>query len=166
MTGKEVTGFYEAHSRRLYNMSYRILLSREDAEEVMQDTILKFVTMPFRPMSGEQVSAWLAKTCIRASIDRLRKRRRESLFLGEYAAEAAVISDTEITEETDAGRILEAIQKLPEPYRLVVNLILVEGLDYEETASYTGQKQSTLRSQYLRGKQKLMEILNKDGKQI
>ena len=81
MTRKETTSFYQAHSRRLYNMSYRILLNAEDAEEVMQDTILKFVTMPWRPMKDAQVSAWLARTCIRASIDRLRQHRRESMAL-------------------------------------------------------------------------------------
>ena len=50
MTRKEITSFYQAHSRRLYNMSLRIVLSAEDAEEIVQDTILKFVTMPWRPI--------------------------------------------------------------------------------------------------------------------
>ena len=163
MTRKEITAFYQAHSRRLYNMSCRILLSPEDAEEVMQDTILKFVTLPFRPMAPEQVSAWLARTCIRASVDRLRKRRREALFLEEYAHEAAAETEAEIPAEASAARILAAIQRLPAPYRLVVTLVLAEGLDYQEIAGFTGLKETTLRSHFLRGKQKLIALLKEDG---
>ena len=64
MTRKEITSFYQAHSRRLYNMSCRILQSPEDAEEVMHDTILKFLAMPFPPHTEEQVSAWLSKSIL------------------------------------------------------------------------------------------------------
>ena len=163
MTRKEITDFYQAHSRRLYNMSCRILLNPEDAEEVMQDTILKFVTLPFRPMAQEQVSAWLSRTCIRASIDRLRKRKREALFLEEYGREAGSGQEDEIPAEASAAKILSAMQRLPDPYRLVVTLVLAEGLDYQEIASYTGLKETTLRSHFLRGKQKLIALLKEDG---
>jgi RNA polymerase sigma-70 factor (ECF subfamily) len=58
------------------------------------------------------------------------------------------------------------MQQLPEPCRLVVSLVLAEGLDYEEIAQYTGLKQNTLRSHFLRGKQRLVKILKEDGKPI
>lgn len=149
-------------------MSYRILLNAEDAEEVMQDTILKFVTMPWRPMKDAQVSAWLARTCIRASIDRLRQHRRESLFLEEYARDAETDSpdEPEMPAEVSAARILAALQRLTDPARLVVTLVLVEGLDYDEIARYTGMNQNTLRSHFLRGKQRLVKILEEDGHKI
>lgn len=171
MTRKEITAFYQAHSRRLFNISRRILLTTEDAEEVMQDTILKFVTMPFRPMKPEQVSAWLARTCIRASVDRLRKRKREATFLEEYALEAAAEPDppvpAEVPAEIPAARILQAMERLPDPYRLVVTLVLAEGLDYQEISGYTGMKEATLRSHFLRGKQKLLTLLKEeDGQSI
>ena len=166
MTREEITAFYQAHSRRLFNMSCRILQNPEDAEEVMHDTILKYVTTPFRPMAREQVSAWLARTCIRASIDRLRKRRREALFLEEYALETADEPEPEIPAEVSAARILSAMQRLPDPYRLVVTLVLAEGLDYQEIAGHTGLKETTLRSHFLRGKQKLLALLKEDGESI
>lgn len=168
MTRKETTSFYQEHSRRLFNMSYRILLNAQDAEEIVQDTILKYVTMPWRPMQDAQVSAWLARTCIRASIDRLRQHRREALFLEEYAREtdAGTPDEPEIPAEASAARVLSAMQRLPDPYRLVVTLSLAEGLDYDEIARYTGLKQATLRSHFLRGKQKLIALLKEDGKSI
>ena len=49
---------------------------------------------------------------------------------------------------------------------LVVTLVLAEGLDYDEIARYTGLKQNTLRSHFLRGKQKLINLLKEDGNTI
>ena len=135
MTRKEITAFYQAHSRRLFNVGCRILQNPEDAE------------------------------CIRASIDRLRKRKREALFLEEYALESAAETEEELPE-VPAARILEEMQRLPEPYRLVVTLVLTEGLDYQEIAAYTGLKETTLRSHFLRGKQKLIALLKENGKPI
>ena len=166
MTQKEITSFYQAHSRRLYNMSCRILQNPQDAEEVMHDTILKFIALPFPPRKEEQISAWLARTCIRASIDRLRQRKREALFLEAYAQESLEEPEAEIPAEVSARRILDALQRLPEPYRLVTTLVLAEGLDYQEIARYTGLKETTLRSHFLRGKQKLITLLKEDGKSI
>lgn len=167
MTRKEITAFYNAHSRRLYNMSYRILLNAEDAEEVMQDTILKYVTLPLKPAQEAQTSAWLARTCIRASIDRLRKQRREALLLEEMMLEQRdAATEEEIPATVPAQQVLEAIRRLPDPYRLVVNLLLVEGLDYEEIAQYTGWKETTLRSHFHRGKTKLLAMLRQDGESI
>ena len=166
MTRQEITEFYQEHHRRLYNISLRILRDSDEAEEVMQDTILKFVSSSVRFSSGEQVSAWLARTCIRASIDRLRRRQRRDAFLEDYAHE---LGDSPVEPANDGSsgtrpgivQVRAAMDALPEPYRLVLNLVLIEGLDYREIAGLTGQKETTLRSLYSRGRVKLQTLLQK-----
>lgn len=165
MTRQEMTEFYQEHHRRLYNISLRILRDSGEAEEVMQDTILKFVTAPGQFSSPEQVSAWLARTCIRASIDRLRRRERREAFLEEYGRDE---TDHEEPGRPEPGegplpsvsQIRAAMERLPEPYRLILDLVLIEGLDYGEIAGLTGKKETTLRSLYSRGRSKLIEMLN------
>ena len=171
MTRQEITQFYQEHHRRLYNISLRILRDSDEAEEVMQDTILKFVTGGYEGsfVSDAQVSAWLARTCIRSSIDRLRRRQRRDAFLKDYAADAlpedGLIPDdhsvipSEVEESFTVERIRSAMDILEEPYRLVLNLVLIEGLDYGEIAGLTGRKETTLRSLYSRGRAKLIEML-------
>ncbi len=164
MTREEITEFYGKHCRRLYNISLRILKDSGEAEEVMQDTILKFVSSEGTFGSEAQVSAWLARTCIRASIDRLRSRKREEAFLADYALreEAEEPAEEQLAGPVpDVMQIRAAMERLPEPYRLVLNLVLIEGLDYREIAGLTGQKETTLRSLFSRGKNKLTLILNK-----
>ena len=54
-------------------------------------------------------------------------------------------------------------RRLPAGYRAVLSLLLFEGYDYEEAAEITGLKASSVRSQYVRAKARLLEILKKDG---
>ena len=158
MTRSESIAFYKAHSLRLFNISRRIVRDSGEAEEIMQDTILKFVTSSFTSGNEAQVSAWLAKTCIRKSIDFLRKKKKEDLFLQEYAVTAG--SETgEENIEYDISKIRKAMDLLNDPYRLILNLVLIEKLDYQEIAEITGEKEATLRVQYSRGKGKLLDLL-------
>ena len=163
MTRQEITQFYQRHHGRLYNIAWRILRDADEAEEAMQDTILKYVSEERDFASQEQMSAWLARTCIHDAIDRLRKRKRHEAFLEDYAQEEAD-SFAGLTGESPAlpsvSRIKAAMDELPEPYRLILNLVLIEGLDYEEIAALTGKKEPTLRSLYSRGRSKLMKLLN------
>ena len=184
MTREESIAFYKEHSNRLYNISLRIVQDSALAEEIMQDTILKALRQALRPydpstssgrrklraaqaqgpVSKAQENAWLTKTCIRASIDELRKRKRERLFLDEYAAEEAPNYFTPESidipkDELSVDRIKASINSLQDPYRLVLNLVLIDGLDYEEISSITGEREGTIRTQYSRARKMLASKL-------
>ena len=159
--------FYRTHARRLFNISMRILRDSGAAEDVMQETILKYLTSDIQPLGEAKAAAWLNKACIRSSIDELRKNKREQLFFNEYAASEQVAeaeSQQEDMTDVEVGRVKKAMAELKDPYRLILNLVLIEGLDYDEIAEVTGQSQGTIRTQFSRGKVKLLEILKRhDG---
>jgi DNA-directed RNA polymerase specialized sigma24 family protein len=74
-------------------------------------------------------------------------------LLDEYAAEET--TDYFTTESIDqpkdelsVDRIKASINSLQDPYRLVLNLVLIDGLDYEEISSITGEREGTIRTQY------------------
>lgn len=163
MTRKESIEFYKAHAKQLYNVSWRIVHDSGEAEEIMQDTILKFIMSDVVPGDPVQVAAWLRRTCIRKSIDAVRKQRREKLFLDEYAGEISEYEGDASVDvpETDIGDVRKAIDELPESCRLILNLVLIEGLDYEEIAGLTGEREGTLRTQFSRAKAKLVEKLRR-----
>lgn len=163
MTRKESIEFYKAHAKQLYNVSWRIVHDSGEAEEIMQDTILKYITSDVVPGDPVQIAAWLRRTCIRKSIDAVRKQRREKLFLDEYAGEISEYEGDASVDvpETDIGDVRKAIEGLPESYRLILNLVLIEGLDYEEIAGLTGEREGTLRTQFSRAKAKLVEKLRR-----
>lgn len=159
MSREESVKLYNTYARKLFNISFRILHDSGEAEEIMQDTILKYITTGPKFLSEVQTAAWLSKTCIRKSIDVLRKKKREKLFLEEYEVEMEDAAVDAKPGDLSIGNIQKAISELPEASRLVLTLILLEGLDYEEVANYTGAREGTIRVQYSRARAKLAEKL-------
>ena len=153
----DIEKVYDTHSRRLYNISFRITGNGADAEEIMHDSLLQY--WKFR--NKEQIRdlpKWLTSICIRKSIDRLRERSRWNVFLEDYEDPALEEAPEEDVEYTVAV-ILKALCGLPDHYRAIVSLHLFEGFDYQEIAQLTGSKESTVRSLFMRGRKLLAEAI-------
>jgi RNA polymerase sigma-70 factor (ECF subfamily) len=75
------------------------------------------------------------------------------------------LPDENESDEPDIGytvdRIRQTIQQLPDGYRTVLSLYLFEGYDHEEISEILGVAQSTVRTQYIRAKEKLLKLLKK-----
>lgn len=161
---------YNTYSRKLYFISLRITTDPMDAEEAMHDTFLKYDRL-WNKGRIEKIEHWLTRTCVRLSIDRLRKKKREAIFKDMLTAdslqEAAFCDDTSLTEEAafDLTAIKQNILLLPDGFRLILSLHLLEGYDYDEIAEITQLKPSSVRSQYLRAKKRLFQILTQPSSQ-
>ena len=155
----DIGRIYDDYSARLYNIGLRIVGDASDAEEIMHDTLLKYLSYGRKDQIRDMLG-WLAQTCIRKAIDRLREKHRYKDFLTRFAE-----MDTEDTTEYEEPEVIsvEGIRKaltgLPEHYRVVLTLHLLEGYDYQEISQITGTKESTIRTLYMRGRQKLAEAL-------
>ena len=153
----DIEKVYDTHSRRLYNISFRITGNGADAEEIMHDSLLQY--WKFR--NKEQIRdlpKWLTSICIRKSIDKLREKSRWNDFLEDYE-DPALEDDAEESGEYTVSIILKALSGLPDRYRAIVSLHLFEGLDYQEIAQITGNKETTIRSLYMRGRKLLAEAI-------
>ena len=148
---------YAQYSQRLYFTSLRIVGNRFDAEEIMQDTILKY-----HNLSGKETilepGKWLTSICIRKSIDKLREKHRNKNFLEEYK-EIQSIPQSPTPQNYNIEDIKKALLLLPDSYRTILSLHLFEGYDYQEIEQITGTKEVTLRSLYKRAKDKLAATL-------
>lgn len=167
---------YEKYYLRLFNLSYAILKNRMQAEEVMQDTLLKFFDSEERYSNIKERDKWLTKVCVNKSIDQLRKNNTEKRVFAENVSEILEMETTTYHEidkidydiKSFHGVTIKdlrmAIGSLAPGYRLMITLVHFEGFDYEEIAQITGIKESTVRSQYARAKQKLIDILESKKK--
>lgn len=170
LTPKEIEELYDRYSKRLFHTSLRIVGNSMDAEEVVNDTLLKITRCNETFTEEQQKEAWLVKVCIRASIDYIRKQKNRSVFISEFKEEIkneteieSGISDylsdnsSEISEKISA--IKNTVNTLADGYRLILTLNMFEGYDYAEISEITGIKESSVRSQYIRAKAKLLEKL-------
>lgn len=155
--------FYMMFHKSVYNSCYRILGNRQEAEEIMQDSFLKVLDKTeLLQEDAVDMEKILKRIAINASIDCCRKRKVRWVELEDKHAE---IPD-EGTEEVLQNEIrLEAIERmmplLPEGYRVVLSLHLIEGMDYAEIAGQLKVEPSTVRSQFTRAKQRLVHLIEK-----
>lgn len=157
----DIGKIYDDYSVRLYNIGLRVVGDASDAEEIMHDTLLKYLSYG-RKGEIRDLAGWLAQTCIRKAIDRLREKHRYKDFMTRFAE--MDMGDMTVQEEPDVisvESIKQALAGLPDHYRVVLTLHLLEGYDYQEISQITGAKESTIRTLYMRGKQKLAEALRR-----
>ena len=148
-----INKLYETHSQTLYFTSLRITGNSFEAEEIMHDTLLKFLSQP-DANEIEKPAAWLKSVCIRKSLDKLRERHRTQ------DPPATPPPPLQYTVEEIKGALL----LLPDNYRTILSLHLFEGYDYQEIEQITGTKEATLRSLYKRAKEKLAAQLQQNRK--
>ena len=153
---------YDKHSQGLYATSLRIVGNSMDAEEIMQDTILKYHHYPNKA-EIENLPAWLKSICIRKSLDKLREKHRTKEFLEEYKEQSSPEPPPKM--QYTIKEITEALLQLPDNYRTILSLHLFEGYDYQEIEQITGTKETTLRSIYSRAKAKLAATIYNNKKQ-
>ena len=154
---------YQEFSKPLFYCSYRIIGEYQQAEEIMQDTILKYYHYKNKN-EIDNINKWLKSICIRKSIDYLRNKKRLEINLDNYKNDTEQSSlsleiDTSIGQEELIELIKESVNKLPDKYRLVISLILYEGYDYEEIEQINNIKSGSLRTIYSRGIAKLNLII-------
>ncbi|MFN3422227.1 MAG: RNA polymerase sigma factor [Armatimonadota bacterium] len=168
----------EPHEKRLYNLALKITGSREDAEDVLQDTLLSALEHLHDFRGDAAFGTWLYRIAMHNAFRILRKRRgSESVSLEELITEkvdededtiphpefiAEWRDPAEVAEQNELKRILEeAIQQLPESYRAVFLLRDVEGLSTKEVADILGISEGNVKVRLLRARLKLREILSR-----
>jgi RNA polymerase sigma factor (sigma-70 family) len=150
---------YRLYSSAMYNTTLRIVGDPDDAEDVMQEAFLK-AFLKLRTYRGEvSFGAWLKRIVVNKSLDFLRLRR-ERISLDEVKDVVENMDETpQLDMAYEAETIKQAIYALPEGYRIVLSLILLEGYDHEEVSEILKISNATSRTQYHRAKKKLAELL-------
>ena len=155
---------YQLHYRRIYNTCLRIIGNRMDAEEAMHDVFLKLFNHLEHLKDEKAIYAWSRTVAIRTSIDRVRKKKRWVFEQVERLHQS--ITDDEPDEEEveeplelSVEAIKSQLNHLPDGYRVVVSMRLFEESSFEEIAKMLHIRESTARSQYVRGREKLSNLL-------
>ena len=147
----------------MYSTSLRIVGNENDAEDIMQESFLNALIRINNYEGQVSFGAWLKKIVINRSLDYLKKRHVifediDKLPMEEMEEESLFME----TQEFDLKRIKNAISQLPEGYRIVLSLYLLEGYDHEEISGILNISCVSSRSQLLRAKRKLRFLLSKD----
>lgn len=150
---------YKLYAKAMYNVSFRITAREEDAQDAVQESFISAYRNIQHYRGDSSFGAWIKRIVVNRSINILRVRRAQ-LWPEDDRFDVVEPEAPEVyKEELTVDRIRQAIMNLPDGYRSVVSLYLLEGYDHEEIATILGITESTSKSQLNRAKARLREQL-------
>ncbi|MEA5140755.1 RNA polymerase sigma factor [Arcicella rigui] len=152
---------YRLYAKAMFNVAVRIVNNTGEAEDVLQDAFLDAFQKIHDFRQSSTFGAWLKQIVINRALNHLRNRKVQFIDIEDAPEVANEETYDEEGIELDIQRVQNAIQQLPDGFRTVICLYLLEGYDHEEIAEIMGVAESTSRTQYIRAKKRLLEILKK-----
>jgi RNA polymerase sigma factor (sigma-70 family) len=146
----------------MYNVCYRMLGNIAEAEDALQESFVDVFDKLESFREESSLGAWIKRIVINHCLNVLKKRRIRFDELTDQAVN--VIDDLQVEDDTaqlEVTKVKRAIMALPDGYRQVLTLYLIEGYDHAEIASILGIQETGSKSQFSRAKARLRELLNK-----
>lgn len=156
---------YKLYYKAMYNTSLRIVNDTMEAEDIMQESFLSAFEKIETYSGTVSFGAWLKKIVVNRSLDYLNRRKAVFEDIESHAGISdESYEDSNRSEEVDVRveEVKEAIERLPDGYRVILSLYLLEGYDHDEIAEILSINSSTSRSQLSRAKQKLIAELRNE----
>ena len=150
----EIESVIENYGNMLFRLCLMILGNASDAEDVIQETMIKYLQKAPKFQSAEHEKAWLIKVSANHCKDVLRFRSRHQMVDIEQMKEF-------IEDESDS-EIIEALMTLPEKYKVVLMLHYVEGYSTKEIAEMIGKTSSAVKMRLQKGRTLLKEAYGKE----
>jgi RNA polymerase sigma-70 factor (ECF subfamily) len=151
---------YRLYSKAMFNVALRLVKDRDDAEDVLQESFVSAFGNLTSFHATASFGAWLKRIVINKSINLLKKRRMEPLSEDTDMEDTSCEFTGEEIDSLSVSRVKRALMELPEGYRTVLSLYLMEGYDHQEIGEILGISTGTSKSQFNRAKKRLRESLS------
>ena len=144
----------DAHGSRILRLAYSYVHNMQDAEEILQDTLIKLLNSAPEFESAEHEKAWLLRVAANLAKNKIEynKLRDTDELKDDLVAE----------EREDLSFVWEAVKSLPENYREVIHLFYNEGYQTDEIAELLNETGANIRTRLKRARAKLKEILKEE----
>lgn len=134
--------------------------SREEAEDVLQEAFIGIFDKldSFRYESA--FGAWAKRIVINTCINKLVKKNPKLVYTDKIEIKPGEEDEPDLESiELKVKQVHQAVQKLPEGYRLIFSLYLFEGYDHGEISEILGITESTSKTQYMKARRKVKELI-------
>ena len=145
---------FRRYGDRVFSAAFSICRSREDADDVVQDTFLRYCTLDADYTDEEHIKAWLLRVAINRAKDNVRSFWRKNRSSWEE-----YMDDLVFVQPEDRS-LFEAVMRLPEKYRIVIHLFYYEEYSLEEISHTRRRSIGTVKSQLSRGRKLLKTMLS------
>ena len=141
----------DIYGDKVLRLAYSYVHNMSDAEDILQDTLIQYMKAAPSFENAEHEKAWILRVAANISKNKIKYNnyRETDELMEELVAE----------DEEDLSFVWDAVKQLPDKYREVIHLFYQEGLTTAEIAKVLDRKEATVRSDLLRGREKLKIIL-------
>jgi len=151
---------YKLYSKAMFNICFRMMNDRADAEDMLQEAFSE----AFRRLGSfryeSTFGAWLKMIVINKCINEIKRKKAQLEFFDDMSP---FEDEEDLTDEQETGlspeKIRQAMALLPKGSRMIFSLYLLEGYDHQEISEILNISESNSKTQYMRAKQRIKEIL-------
>ena len=152
---------YERYAAPMKGVCLRYVRTSFEAEDVLHDAFMKVYNNLAKFRYDCPLDAWVRRIVVNTALSHHRNKLQKLETVESENLE--MLLEPEISDsDQSAEDLLELIQQLPEKYRLVFNLHAIEGYSHKEAGEMLQQPEATTRSQYLRARTMLKEMIDKE----
>jgi RNA polymerase sigma-70 factor (ECF subfamily) len=152
---------YSQYCDGMYVVANRFVKNSMEAEDIVQEAFIKAFSKLHQYKAEVTFGAWLKRIVINKSIDLLKSKKQHLQDLEEVHLKVVDDVDDEwsVEDNITIEDVKQVIEQLPEKYKYVVMLYLIEGYDHQEISQILDITEIASRTQLSRGKVKLQELL-------
>ena len=154
---------FEKYAPKMKGVAFRYIADSDLAEDIIQDAFVKvFIKIKEFDTSGS-FEGWLHRVVVNASIDQFHKlkKKNENISDLKYLTAYDINSEEEETYEYSMDELVDSINRLPEGYKLVFNMYVMDNYSHKEIAAALNITEGTSKSQLSKAREYLKKILEK-----
>ncbi|HEX6891421.1 MAG TPA: RNA polymerase sigma factor [Chryseolinea sp.] len=150
---------YKLYSKAMYNVGLRITRSEEEAEDVLQEAFINAFRNIDSYRGDATFGAWLKRIVVNKAINAVSRKKHDPIPDDDRWDIAEDEPPADYGDGLTVDRVKRCMEELPDGYRTVLSLYLLEGYDHQEIGEIMGISESTSKSQLNRAKARLRELL-------
>lgn len=158
---KTQKAFYQQLAPKMYGICLRFAKSRTEADDIMQEGFIR-VFNHLKDFRGEgSLEGWVRRTIVNTAINYYKKRLKRGISVDLDEIRNSKADNQYIIESLSAEELLHMINELPDGYRTVFNLNIIEGYTHKEIGDMLDISENTSKSQLSRARTSLQKKLEK-----
>ncbi len=153
---------YEQYKGVLYGVCLRYSKTREEAEDILQEGFIKIFSDLYQYKPSGPLIAWMRKVVVNVALQHIRKNKRYQHLDKLSEAVNHYEPDVEVFKNNREEALLNMVQRLPDGFRIIFNLHVMEGYTHLEISKELGISVNTSKSQLSRAKAALRTMIEKN----
>ncbi len=151
---------YNLYVKAMLNVSYRIMGTIEEAEDMLQEAFTEAFNKLHTFRYDSAFGAWLKRIVVNKCINEINRKKADLTYFDDMAHFNNNTQEDDNLAELSVNQIKKAMTHLPEGNRIIFSLYLLEGYDHREIAQILNTSESNSKTQYMRARRKIKELLS------